>query len=82
MKTLDDVKLDMSELYESVKNGGTDLRLAAELSNIAGKYLKAAQLDLAREIFIEGKERTLRIQSPKLPVAMSVAEYEEKHGKI
>jgi len=52
MKTLDDVKSDMSELYEQVKNGETDLKLAGELANITGKYLKAAQLELAREVFL------------------------------
>jgi hypothetical protein len=52
MKTLDDIKLDMSELYDSVKNGDTELKTAAELANIAGKYLKAEQLDLARQIFL------------------------------
>lgn len=52
MKTLDDIKLDMSELYEGVNGGTTELKKAAELANIAGKYLKAEQLQLAREIFL------------------------------
>lgn len=52
MKTLEDVKSDMSDLYEQVKSGQTDLKLASELANITGKYLKAVQLDLAREIFL------------------------------
>ena len=52
MKTLEDVKLDMSELYEQVKAGDTDLKTASELANITGKYLKAAQLDFAREVFL------------------------------
>ena len=51
MKTLDDVKRDMSILYDEVNNGTTELKAAAELANIAGKYLKAEQLQLAREIF-------------------------------
>jgi hypothetical protein len=42
----------MSELYDGVKSGGTELKTAAELANIAGKYLKAEQLQLAREIFM------------------------------
>jgi hypothetical protein len=53
-KTLEDVKQDMSELYEEVKNGTTELRTASELANIAGKYLKAEQIKLAREIFAAG----------------------------
>jgi hypothetical protein len=52
MKTLDDVKLDMSTLYDEVSSGATELKTAAELANIAGKYLKAEQLQLAREIFM------------------------------
>ena len=52
MKTLDDVKLDMSNLYDAVNDGDTELKTAAELANIAGKYLKAEQLQLAREIFL------------------------------
>lgn len=50
-KSLDDVKADMSALYEQVKVGTVDLKVAAELANITGKYLKAEQLKLAREIF-------------------------------
>lgn len=50
-KSLNDIKDDMSDLYEQVKTGTTELKMAAELSNIAGKYLKAEQLILAREIF-------------------------------
>ena len=52
MKTLADVKADMSELYERVKAGDCDLRLAGELANITGKYLKAVQLELATEVFM------------------------------
>lgn len=52
MKTLDDIKLDMSTLYDQVNDGNTELKAAAELANIAGKYLKAEQLQLAREIFM------------------------------
>jgi hypothetical protein len=51
-KTLSDVKADMSELYEQVKAGSTDLKLAAELANITGKFLKAEQLEMAKEIFL------------------------------
>lgn len=52
MKSLDDIKLDMSILYDEVQDGTTELKTAAELANIAGKYLKAEQLQLAREIFM------------------------------
>lgn len=55
MKTLDDIKQDMSDLYEGVKSGSVEVKTAAELANIAGKFLKAEQLQLARDIFM--KER-------------------------
>lgn len=45
----------MSELYDAVKGGHIDLRSASELANIAGKFLKAEQLRLAREIFLSDK---------------------------
>jgi hypothetical protein len=56
MKTLTDVKQDMSELYEQLKAGQVDLKTAGELANISGKFLKAEQLELARDIFINNKK--------------------------
>lgn len=52
VKSLADIKSDMSWLYEQVKAGGVDLKTAGELANITGKFLKAEQLELAREIFL------------------------------
>lgn len=52
-KTLADVMADMSDLYEQVKSGDCDLRVASELSNITGKYLKAVQLDFAKDLWLE-----------------------------
>ena len=54
IKTLDDVKLDMSILYDGIRDGTVELKPAAEMANVAGKYLKAEQLQLAREIFTSG----------------------------
>jgi hypothetical protein len=51
-KTLDDIQADMSDLYETLKIGEMELKKAGELANIAGKFLKAEQLKLAREIFL------------------------------
>jgi hypothetical protein len=56
MKTLNDIKQDMSELYEQLKTGQVDLKTAGELANISGKFLKAEQLALARDIFISNKQ--------------------------
>lgn len=63
MKSLDDVKNDMSALYEKVLSDETDLKKAAELANIAGKYLKAEQLQLAREIFEGSKPARLEMKT-------------------
>jgi len=64
MKTLDDIKLDMSTLYDEVNEGKTELKTAAELANIAGKYLKAEQLQLAREIFVGQLGKKLDANTP------------------
>lgn len=55
MKTLDDIKLDMSVLYDDVNSGLMEIKTASELANIAGKFLKAEQLQLAREVFLSGR---------------------------
>ena len=52
MKTLTDIKQDMSDLYEAVKTGTVDLKTASELANISGKFLKAEQLELATAVFL------------------------------
>ena len=46
----------MSDLYEAVMAGTVDLKTASELANISGKFLKAEQLALARDIFINNKQ--------------------------
>jgi len=56
MKTLFDIKQDMSDLYDQVRAGQVDLKTAGELANISGKFLKAEQLQLAREIFLNSKQ--------------------------
>ena len=58
MKNLDDIKRDMSELYEALKTGYVDLKVASELANISGKFLKAEQLQLAREVFLENRAKS------------------------
>lgn len=55
MKSLDDVQAKMSTLYAQVDSGEIELKKADSLANIAGKYLKAEQLKLAREIFVSGQ---------------------------
>lgn len=58
MKSLNDIKQDMSKLYDELREGAIDLKTASELANVAGKFLKAEQLDLAREIFLQGNPQT------------------------
>lgn len=66
-KTLEDVKTDMSTLYEELRGGEVEIKLAAELANITGKYLKAEQLGLAREIFEANRASLLaKPQAPQL----------------
>lgn len=60
MKTLSDIKQDMSDLYEQVRAGQVDLKTAGELANISGKFLKAEQLELAREIFLSNKQLVIK----------------------
>ncbi len=59
MKTLDDIKSDMSRLYDELNNGTCELKTAAELANIAGKFLKAEQLDLAKNIFLSNRPKPI-----------------------
>ena len=65
MKTLNDIKQDMSTLYDELRGGAVEIKLAAELANVAGKYLKAEQLELAREIFMSNYPAALTLAKPK-----------------
>ena len=60
MKTLSDIKQDMSDLYDQVRAGQVDIKTAGELANISGKFLKAEQLELAREIFLNSKQLVIK----------------------
>lgn len=60
MKTLNDIKADMSRLYDELQNGNCELKTAAELANIAGKFLKAEQLDLAKSIFLSNRPQPMK----------------------
>ena len=63
MKTLNDIKADMSRLYDELQSGTCELKTASELANIAGKFLKAEQLDLAREIFLSNSPKFIKIEA-------------------
>lgn len=61
IKTLDDVMRDMSILYDDVRAGTMELRPASELTNIAGKYLKAYALQLAERHFLADQDRRVAL---------------------
>jgi len=65
MKTLKDIKQDMSELYEVLKAGQVDIKVASELANISGKFLKAEQLEFAKEVFRGRQTRPAILTIPK-----------------
>ena len=62
MKNMNDVRQQMSELYDQLKAGEIDLKTASELANITGKFLKAEQLELARDIFLNNQKPTIAIE--------------------
>ena len=64
MKTLTDIKQDMSDLYEAVKAGTVDLKTASEMANISGKFLKAEQLELATAVFLNAPLPRMIEQAP------------------
>lgn len=61
MKTLNDIKADMSRLYDELQSGTCELKTASELANIAGKFLKAEQLDLAKTIFLSSRPNQIQV---------------------
>lgn len=68
MKSLQDVKEDMSALYDEVRRGDVELKTASELANIAGKFLKAEQLQLAKDVFL-AERKALPSDKPRLQAA-------------
>lgn len=68
MKSLADVREDMSVLYDEVLKGNTELKTADTLANISGKIIKAYQLELARDIFLDGRHHATQMpQMPQMP---------------
>lgn len=59
---LNAIQNDMRALYDEVRDGKTELKVADTLANIAGKGLKAEQLKLAREIFVSEIEKLPTIE--------------------
>ena len=47
MKNITDLSQDLSRLYEEIRAGSIELKVAGELNNTAGKILKAHRVQLA-----------------------------------
>ena len=62
---------DLSKLYEEIRSGGIDLKMASELNNTAGKILKAHQVQLAYY--------ALRGEAPEIPY-LAAKKIMEKKG--
>lgn len=74
-KSLEDVKADMSSLYDELLSGQVEVKLAGELANITGKYLKATQLDLAERIFQDNiQQRTASLNARKEKALVDAAQ--------
>lgn len=71
-KTLENVKDDMAALYEELKNKRIERVDAAELANIAGKWIKAEGLRLANDMFLD--ELQMRVAKP-LPTVREALEH-------
>ena len=59
MKNIATLSQDLSKLYEEIRAGSIDLKMAGELNNTAGKILKAHQVQLAYH--------ALRGEAPEIP---------------
>jgi hypothetical protein len=79
LKSLSDIKEDMSTLYDELRSGKVELKLAAELANIAGKNLKAEQMELAKAIFLQGHAGNV---TPTFPAAQQLLASGEKKQKV
>lgn len=69
-KTLNDLNLDLSRLYDGLKDGNVDLPVAQELANIGGKLFKVQALMWAKEVFAADPRtggRLVREEQPALP---------------
>ena len=80
MKTIIDVKSDISTLYNDLRSGAIDLKLASELANIAGKYIRIVQLEYAREIFLSGSSQYTPDPAGRVPTKHLPGETKRTHG--
>ncbi len=60
MKTITDLRNDLLDVYTQTKEGKIDIKLAAELSNNAGKVIKTAAIELAYNQFTKQSEKRIK----------------------
>ena len=46
MKHISELTTELSELYEGLKNGSMDVKIATEMNNTAGKIINAQRVQL------------------------------------
>lgn len=74
MKNLDDLRVQLADVFSSVKSGDMDTKRAAELSNVAGKLISSVTTQLKyyalrREIpTIAFADSTTKPRKPRNPV--------------
>lgn len=68
-KTMDDIKQDMTDLYERVKAGTIDLKVAKTLAQVTQANLKAEQLKLNRQVFESDLSTGVNKIRPEAPAA-------------
>ena len=46
MKTVNELRANLSEVFEGLRAGGIEVKAASELANIAGKMINSAKVQL------------------------------------
>lgn len=46
MKTINDLRNDLLTLFDDIKSGKTDVKVAAEMNNTAGKIINSVKAEL------------------------------------
>lgn len=59
MKNVSDLRNDLLDVYEQIKAGTIDIKIASELSNNAGKIIKTAAIELAYNQFTKQSNKKI-----------------------
>ncbi|RAK68818.1 hypothetical protein [Phenylobacterium kunshanense] len=68
MTTIADIRNDLIEVFNGLKNGTMEAREAVEINNTAGKIISSAKVQIAYH--------ALRGEAPNIPFLSSTAEQE------